>query len=151
MYKIFQPFLQEKVKSKIQFVQQLEDLLEFFEPKCLLKEHGGSSDYVYAFSIQAELAFFQTHLKGFRAAAEGQPPIWGQQDHQALLQAQQPETVRAQQQQTVSPQQQAGQKYPMETQSGKCGKDASGVLAGGKTQGKVEKFVSHDGHAIEFE
>ena len=43
------PFLAQKTKDKIVIINNQKDLMKHFEPDCLLKEHGGTSSFVYKY------------------------------------------------------------------------------------------------------
>lgn len=46
LFTIIKPFLNSRTRKKIKIVQKNEDLLEFFDKENLLKELGGTSDYL---------------------------------------------------------------------------------------------------------
>jgi len=46
-YGIIKPFLAKKTKEKIKIINDIPELLQYFDEDCLLPEHGGTSDYQY--------------------------------------------------------------------------------------------------------
>ncbi|KAL4484810.1 hypothetical protein ABPG74_019987 [Tetrahymena malaccensis] len=48
-FNIFKPLLAEKVRNKIQIINELSDLQKFFDEQSILKIHGGKSDFEYKY------------------------------------------------------------------------------------------------------
>jgi hypothetical protein len=72
VYAVVKPFLTQRTKDKIVLINNQKDLMKHFEPDCLLKEHGGTSSFVYKYKdvmfgdetdIQAESAEEEEELK----------------------------------------------------------------------------------------
>jgi len=49
MFKITRPFLNQKTKDKIKIISKQAELLKYFDSDCLLKDMGGTSDFVYKY------------------------------------------------------------------------------------------------------
>ena len=41
--------MSKRTNDKITILKKTTDLLKFFDPDCVLKEHGGTSDFVYTY------------------------------------------------------------------------------------------------------
>ena len=50
IYRVVSTFLNEKTKKKIKLIYETNQLLDYFEPNCLLKEHGGTSEFVHNYN-----------------------------------------------------------------------------------------------------
>lgn len=48
IFGMVKPFLSEKTKGKLKLINKNEELLNYFEPEYLLKEYGGTADYLYS-------------------------------------------------------------------------------------------------------
>lgn len=57
MFTIIRPFLNSRTKKKIKIIEKNEDLYEFFEKDSLLRELGGTSDFLKEDLIQNEEDF----------------------------------------------------------------------------------------------
>lgn len=49
MFKVVRPFLNQKTKDKIKLVSKNADLLKWFSSDCVMKDMGGTSDFVYKY------------------------------------------------------------------------------------------------------
>eukprot|EP01016_Furgasonia_blochmanni_P048487 TRINITY_DN7228_c0_g1_i2.p1 TRINITY_DN7228_c0_g1~~TRINITY_DN7228_c0_g1_i2.p1 ORF type:complete len:233 (-),score=47.46 TRINITY_DN7228_c0_g1_i2:93-791(-) len=45
VYQVVKLFLHERTRGKIKILNDYKELLEYFEPDCILKEHGGTSEF----------------------------------------------------------------------------------------------------------
>ncbi|KAL4479583.1 hypothetical protein ABPG72_004179 [Tetrahymena utriculariae] len=52
IYALVKPFLTERTKKKVIFVDQIEDMTTYFEPSELLIEHGGTSAYKFSYKLE---------------------------------------------------------------------------------------------------
>ncbi|KAL4435081.1 hypothetical protein ABPG74_003574 [Tetrahymena malaccensis] len=52
IYALVKPFLTERTKQKVIFVDQIEDMTTYFEPNELLIEHGGTSPYKFSYKLE---------------------------------------------------------------------------------------------------
>ncbi|EAR84495.1 divergent CRAL/TRIO domain protein (macronuclear) [Tetrahymena thermophila SB210] len=52
IYALVKPFLTERTKQKVLFVDQIEDMTTYFEPSELLIEHGGTSPYKFNYQFE---------------------------------------------------------------------------------------------------
>ena len=55
-YSVVKLFLHERTKAKIKILEDYQELAEFFEPDCILKEHGGTSDFNLQLEKRASLS-----------------------------------------------------------------------------------------------
>lgn len=58
MFKLLKPFLNKKTKEKLKLIENYKELDRFFEKDCIMKEMGGTSEFLYQYKgkIVGELA-----------------------------------------------------------------------------------------------
>ena len=49
MLAILKPFLSPVTRNKIHVINNRSELLQYYDPECLLKCHGGTSDFEYVY------------------------------------------------------------------------------------------------------
>eukprot|EP01017_Pseudomicrothorax_dubius_P036520 TRINITY_DN5236_c0_g1_i1.p1 TRINITY_DN5236_c0_g1~~TRINITY_DN5236_c0_g1_i1.p1 ORF type:complete len:202 (+),score=34.99 TRINITY_DN5236_c0_g1_i1:274-879(+) len=50
MWAIVSPFINKRTRDKVKVIDEIERLKDTFDVDCLLREHGGTSDYVYTYT-----------------------------------------------------------------------------------------------------